>query len=108
MSSGPYADDLHGPGSEWRVRISFVDNGPGIAAEMLDRLFEPFVTSKRRGLGLGLSVCQSIIRAHRGRIWASNNEDRGATFWIALPATSAPRGLMGLRSNIGLPNPLLL
>jgi PAS domain S-box-containing protein len=72
------------------VRISFADNGPGIAAEMLDRLFEPFVTSKRRGLGLGLSVCQSIIRAHRGRLWASNNEDRGATFWIALPATSAP------------------
>jgi two-component system, LuxR family, sensor kinase FixL len=67
--------------------VSIVDNGPGIAAQMLDRLFEPFVTSKRRGLGLGLSVCQSIIRAHGGRLWATNNAGPGATFWISLPTT---------------------
>jgi PAS domain S-box-containing protein len=76
------------PAPDGGVQVSFADSGPGIAPEMLDRLFEPFVTSKRLGLGLGLSVCQSIIRAHRGRLWASNNDDRGATFWIALPVAS--------------------
>lgn len=78
-----------GQGQNGEVKVLFEDTGPGIATEMLDNLFEPFVTSKQLGLGLGLSVCQSIIRAHGGRLWASNNAGRGATFGIALPATPA-------------------
>jgi PAS domain S-box-containing protein len=77
-----------GPNQNGEVQISFEDSGPGVAPEMLGNLFDPFVTSKQLGLGLGLSVCQSIIGAHGGRLWASNNRGRGATFWIALPATS--------------------
>lgn len=50
--------------------------------------FSHFVTSKQQGLGLGLSVCRSIVEAHGGRLWALNNPDRGATFWIVLPALS--------------------
>jgi PAS domain S-box-containing protein len=76
------------PGDNGGVQVSFADNGPGIAAQMVDKLFEPFVSSKRLGLGLGLYVCQSIIQAHGGRLWASNNSDRGATFWIALPTAA--------------------
>jgi len=77
-----------GPSQNGEVQISFEDSGSGVAPEMLGNLFEPFVTSKQLGLGLGLSVCQSIIGAHGGRLWASNTPGRGATFWISLPATS--------------------
>jgi len=52
---------------------------------MQERLFEPFFTTKPQGLGLGLSISRSIITAHRGRIWGTNNPDRGATFHIVLP-----------------------
>jgi C4-dicarboxylate-specific signal transduction histidine kinase len=78
------------------IEIFVRDDGPGIAPGMLANLFKPFVTSKTLGLGLGLSVCQSIIRAHGGRLWASNNEDRGATFWITLPAVSAVSAVSGV------------
>jgi signal transduction histidine kinase/ABC-type uncharacterized transport system substrate-binding protein len=71
------------------IQTSVKDDGAGIAPEILANLFKPFVSSKASGLGLGLSVCQSIIRAHGGRLWASNNEDRGATFLITLPAISS-------------------
>ena len=73
------------PGDAGNPQISFVDNGPGIHPELVDRLFQPFVTSKPQGLGLGLSVCRTIVQSHGGRLWASNNSRRGATFWIALP-----------------------
>ena len=56
----------------------------GITAEMLPRIFEAFVTTKREGIGLGLSIARSIVEAHKGRITA-NNTDRGASFVIALP-----------------------
>jgi PAS domain S-box-containing protein len=72
-------------GDAGNSQISFVDNGPGIHPELVDRLFQPFVTSKPHGLGLGLSVCRTIVQSHGGRLWASNNSRRGATFWIALP-----------------------
>jgi two-component system sensor kinase FixL len=65
--------------------VSVRDFGPGIDRENLERLFEPFFTTKRTGLGMGLTVCSSIIKNHGGRIWAENNPDAGATFFIELP-----------------------
>jgi PAS domain S-box-containing protein len=65
---------------------SIADRGNGIPPDAADRLFEPFFTTKPEGLGLGLSICRSIIAAHGGRLWADNNPDGGATFTVALPA----------------------
>ena len=65
--------------------ISVLDNGSGIPADVLDQLFEPFVTTKQGGLGLGLTICRSIAIAHGGRLWAGNNADRGSAFRLVLP-----------------------
>jgi signal transduction histidine kinase len=69
------------------VSISVCDAGPGIAEEKLEQVFEPFFTSKANGLGLGLSVCRTIIKAHGGKLWADQNAGRGATFHLLLPVT---------------------
>jgi two-component system, LuxR family, sensor kinase FixL len=68
------------------VAIAITDNGDGIAPQDIERIFEPFVTSKPHGIGLGLAICRSIIEAHGGRLWASNNSPRGATLEFELPA----------------------
>lgn len=65
------------------VIIEICDRGTGIAD--LDRIFEPFHSTKPHGLGLGLAICQTIIRAHQGRLWATNNAKEGATMHIFLP-----------------------
>jgi two-component system, LuxR family, sensor kinase FixL len=70
---------------EGMVRISVRDEGHGVPAAFADQLFRPFCTSKRDGLGLGLSISRSIIEMHGGRIWAQNNAERGATFCFTLP-----------------------
>ncbi len=69
------------------VLIEVQDSGTGIAAEQLESIFDPFVTSKPEGLGMGLSICRSIIERHGGTISAANNPDRGATFSIRLPVS---------------------
>jgi two-component system sensor kinase FixL len=68
-----------------RISVTVRDFGPGIERGDLDRIFQPFFTTKGTGLGMGLAVCSSIIKDHRGRIWAENNSDGGATFFIDLP-----------------------
>jgi C4-dicarboxylate-specific signal transduction histidine kinase len=68
------------------VRVSVTDNGPGIAPERLEQIFEPFVTSKSAGMGLGLAVCRTIVTAHGGRLWADHADGGGATFFMSLPA----------------------
>jgi len=73
------------------VQLSVADCGPGIPAERLDKVFEAFFTTKRHGLGLGLSISGSIVGAHGGRLWAENNPDRGATFHVVLPAIAGVR-----------------
>jgi PAS domain S-box-containing protein len=65
--------------------VAVQDSGPGLEAAMLERVFESFYTTKSTGLGLGLSICRSIIEAHGGRLWASANKQRGATFQFTLP-----------------------
>lgn len=67
------------------IEVAVADRGYGIAPDELRRLFDPFFTTKNAGMGLGLSIARSIIEAHRGRIWANNNADRGATFCFTLP-----------------------
>jgi C4-dicarboxylate-specific signal transduction histidine kinase len=67
------------------VRLSVVDRGLGIPYDSVETIFEPFVTTKSHGLGLGLSICRSIVTGHGGRIWAVNNKERGATFHLWLP-----------------------
>jgi two-component system, LuxR family, sensor kinase FixL len=70
------------------VEFSVADAGAGIPQADLERIFEPFVTSKSHGLGLGLAICRSIVEAHGGRLWATNNADRGATLHCELPANA--------------------
>jgi signal transduction histidine kinase len=70
------------------VLVEVQDSGTGIASEKLESIFDPFVTSKPEGLGMGLSICRSIIERHGGKIMAANNPDRGATFSIMLPFTA--------------------
>ena len=67
------------------VRVSVTDRGGSIPKEKMEQVFEPFFTTKAKGMGLGLSVCRTIISAHRGKLWATNNPDCGATFHFSLP-----------------------
>ena len=67
------------------VLVAVQDSGPGLEAAMVERVFESFYTTKPTGLGMGLSICRSIIEAHGGRLWASRNQLRGATFQFTLP-----------------------
>ena len=67
------------------VLIAVRDTGPGLAPAATDNLFKAFHTTKPNGLGLGLSICRSIIHGHGGRLWAEANAPRGATFQFALP-----------------------
>jgi signal transduction histidine kinase len=68
------------------VRVAVRDTGPGLSPESLSRLFEPFYTTKPDGMGMGLSICRSIIEAHGGRLWATRREPRGALFQFTVPA----------------------
>lgn len=70
------------------VVLEIADQGPGIASDVLPSLFNPFFTTKENGLGIGLSICRSIIEFHGGRIWASSPAGQGASFFIALPLVS--------------------
>jgi C4-dicarboxylate-specific signal transduction histidine kinase len=71
------------------VSVEVRDSGPGLTPVVLDRVFEAFYTTKPGGLGLGLSICRSIIEAHNGRLWAGPNMPRGAIFRFTAPAYPA-------------------
>ncbi|MEX1152427.1 sensor histidine kinase [Parvibaculum sp.] len=71
------------------VYASFSDTGPGLPDEVASRLFQPFVTTKEKGMGIGLSICQSIVNGHGGLLSATPNESGGTTFCFRLPAMDA-------------------
>jgi len=80
VSSAPADDDM--------VTISVADTGSGIAPEMTSQLFQPFITTKRQGMGVGLSISRTIIEAHGGRIWADSNTAGGTVFRFTLRAVT--------------------
>jgi two-component system sensor kinase FixL len=67
------------------IEICVADNGPGIDANLVGRLFEPLTTSKQEGLGLGLAICASIVEAHGGRIWLQSHAAGATEFRFSLP-----------------------
>jgi PAS domain S-box-containing protein len=67
------------------IQVAVSDRGTGLSKDKLDKIFQPFYTTKREGLGMGLSICRSIIQAHGGHLWAENNFDHGATFYFTMP-----------------------
>jgi signal transduction histidine kinase len=69
-----------------QVQVTVKDSGEGFSAEDADRLFNAFFTTKASGMGMGLSICRSIIAAHGGRLWAEPNLPQGATFHFTLPS----------------------
>jgi signal transduction histidine kinase len=72
------------------VLVQVEDSGIGIAPENFDRLFNSFYTTKPSGMGMGLSICRSIIEAHGGKLWASSNSGPGAVFQFTLPQRQEP------------------
>jgi two-component system, LuxR family, sensor kinase FixL len=73
------------------VQISVIDNGPGLPEEVQAKLFQPFVSTKKTGMGVGLSICHAIIAAHDGSLWTEPNPEGGTIFHISLPTTGADR-----------------
>jgi signal transduction histidine kinase len=71
-----------------QVLLSVTDCGVGISTENADRLFNAFFTTKSNGMGMGLSICRSIVEAHGGRLWATANVPHGATFQFTLPVNA--------------------
>jgi PAS domain S-box-containing protein len=71
------------------VLVAVRDTGPGIDGKHIERVFQPFFTTKSSGVGMGLSICRSIIDAHGGRLWADENAPRGAVFQFTLPGAEA-------------------
>jgi signal transduction histidine kinase len=79
------------------VLVSVGDSGPGLPSANAERIFEAFYTTKPNGLGMGLSICRSIVEAHGGRLWAAPNEPSGAVFCMRLPI--GERSLENLEST---------
>lgn len=75
--------------AEGVVEVAIADTGSGLAPSVRERLFQPFVTTKRNGMGIGLSVCRKIIDSHGGRLWAEDRSEGGTVFRFTIPTASA-------------------
>lgn len=75
------------------VRISVSDNGPGIAPELAESLFNSFTSTKIQGIGLGLSICKTIVEAHGGKIWCDGGKENGTVFHFTLPRADMEEGV---------------
>ena len=80
------------------VELSVRDTGSGLSSTVSDKVFEPFVTTKSNGLGIGLTIARAIVDSHRGSITVCNNQDRGATFTITLPCERTSAGVSAGRT----------
>jgi signal transduction histidine kinase len=74
------------------VLVSVEDSGAGITQENISRIFQPLFTTKSKGLGIGLSICRSIIEGHEGRLWVISTVGQGSTFFLKLPRYKAGDG----------------
>ena len=72
------------------VRVTVADTGKGMPEEIAARLFQPFITTKERGMGIGLSICRTIVEAHGGRIWCERRQARGTIFHFTIPEAGSP------------------
>ena len=73
------------PAETGMARVTVADTGPGISPDVADRLFQPFITTKRTGMGVGLSISRTIVEAHGGRIWVESQLGAGSSFYFTLP-----------------------
>ena len=73
-------------GNDAMVEIGVIDTGPGLAPEVSAQLFQPFVTTKKQGMGVGLSICRTIVESHGGHIWAESMPGGGTAFRFTLRA----------------------
>jgi signal transduction histidine kinase len=81
---------------EGGVKLAVRDSGMGVDPRAIEKLFEPFYTTKAHGMGVGLSICRSIIESHAGRLWAMANDGPGATFSFCIPYAPHDRTYRGL------------
>jgi two-component system sensor kinase FixL len=79
-------------GDDHMATVAVHDRGVGLRGDVLEKIFQPFYTTKSDGLGMGLAISRSIVEAHRGRLWAENNPNRGATFRFTVPVEGAGGG----------------
>ncbi len=77
------------PAESGMLEISVADRGPGLPDEVRDKLFQPFVTTKPTGMGIGLSVCHAIVQTHGGRLWAEDNPGGGTVFRFTVRRASS-------------------
>jgi signal transduction histidine kinase len=89
VTSGPRIMSVSSEIRDGGVLVSVADTGAGIKSQDTERVFNPLFTTKSDGMGMGLSICRSIIEAHDGRLWAAPNVPQGAVFQFVLRADTA-------------------